>query len=216
MAIVLRIGDKNVLLEKNHVVTIDTTYKTSNETEICDVPYAINSTTLNNMLTKAVDTFGKEKIHRYSSFTNNCQMFVKDVLTANSLYNDTINTFVYQDFKEARDTLPITNTIANTVTDIVNVANKLSGGSKKEDEHVRELINKIHANYASRYVVGSGINPNVKKGFLDFVHGFLLPFKTIGSIIPEIGLPLQMAAGALDKIIPRGSGLSKRVKKVKI
>ena len=139
-------------------------------------------------------------------------MFVKDVLTSNNLYNDTINTFVYQDFQEARDTLPITNTIANTVTDIVNVANKLSGGSKKEDERVKQLIKKIHANYSKRYVVGGGINPNVKKGFLDFIHGFLIPFKTIGSIIPEIGVPLQVGAEALDKLIPRGRGRPKKVK----
>jgi hypothetical protein len=89
---------------------------------------------------------------------------------------------------------------------------KLHGAGIKEDEQVRKLINKIHTNYENRYIVGGAINPNVKKGFLDFVHGFLLPFKTIGSIIPEIGLPLQMAAGALDNIIPRGNGLSKRVK----
>lgn len=91
---------------------------------------------------------------------------------------------------------------------------KLHGAGIKEDEQVRKLINKIHTNYENRYIVGGAINPNVKKNFLDFIHGFLIPFKTIGSIIPEIGLPLQIGAEALDKLIPKGSGLSKRVKPV--
>ena len=37
-----------------------------------------------------------------------------------------------------------------------------------------------------------------------------MPFKAFGSLIPEIGIPLQMGAQALDNIIPRGNGMNKR------
>jgi hypothetical protein len=189
------------LVEKNHVVKIDTNYTTSDLTQVCDVDqYNSKSLTLNNMLNIAVERYGKEKIHRYSSFQNNCQMFVKDVLSANGLYNDTINSFVYQDMANARESMPITNSIANRVTDMANVANKLIGGSREEIE-AYNAVRKLYDHHVKLQGGRLIKNARVAKNFDDFMKGFKSGFfgtlklasPLVSLVAPELAIPLGIA-----------------------
>ena len=209
LALIFTVGNKNVLVEKNDVINVDTNYKSSKETEIFDVKLNSNDLTINNLLQKTRESIGDVNFFEYSAFKNNCQMFVKNLLESNGLYTTETNAFVYQPMDSIVKGLPsYVEKIVNKVTDTSALINKLTGQGDVV-EHIykqygmpKDALNTLYNEHKLR---GGSSN-----GFLDFVHGFLMPFKAFAGIIPEIGIPLQIAANTLDSVIPQGKGMKRK------
>ena len=211
LALIFTVGNKNVLVEKNDVINVDTNYKSSEATQIFDVPLK-GSFTINQLLDKTRGIVGDVRFYRYSALNNNCQMFVKNVLESNGLYTTEANDFIYQPMDSIVKGLPgYVEKIANVVTDASAVVNKLTGQGDDE-KMVKHVYKKYGLDGGSMKMLYDEhkLRGGSDNGFLDFVHGFLMPFKSLGALIPEIGVPLQMAANALDGVIPHGRGMKRK------
>jgi hypothetical protein len=135
LALVVRCGNKNIIVEKNEVVNISTEYKTSNDTEIKEVYLPVNfSSTLEDMLMNTLNRIGKVNFFDYDAFRGlNCQNFVAENLKTLNLYTPDIEDFVMQDVKELAQELPEhVKDIARGVTRTGAIFSKIIGKGKKK------------------------------------------------------------------------------------
>ena len=66
----------------------------------------------------------------YDASNNNCQVFIKKVLSASGLYNSSVDKFVMQDAESLIKSLhPIAKKVVDTVTDVADRADALVKGS---------------------------------------------------------------------------------------
>ena len=72
LALICTIEGKNIIVEKNEVVNIDTSYTSSNNTQVCDVNLNGVVIAINELINNAIAKVGKENIIKYNSFSN-CQ-----------------------------------------------------------------------------------------------------------------------------------------------
>ena len=133
---------KNIVIEKNEVVNINTSYSTSSNTETKNVPYNSNSLTLNDLINKTIASVSQKQFYDYNAFTNNCQFFINYVLQANNLYTDAVAHFVFQDVSEIARNLPsYVSTVAKGITRTGAIANKIMGKGKKKGKSVSASYN---------------------------------------------------------------------------
>jgi|SRR5208283_3190947 len=95
------IDNKKIILEKNEDLHIEY-YNKSNVDEVIDLTSydPKQNKTINELLNKVIEVYGKERIFEYNAFTTNCQRFVIDILKANNIYiDDNIHNFILQDVK---------------------------------------------------------------------------------------------------------------------
>ena len=127
----LKVGDQNITLEKNEVITmdIDASIRAGSDTMKVPIPAGL---TLNVMLANTEKEMGG-KFLKYSAYNNNCQDFIMAVLKSNGLGDDAIYSFVKQDTKSLFSDNSFLRKVSNTITDIgarVNTA-IFGAGSKK-------------------------------------------------------------------------------------
>jgi hypothetical protein len=80
--------------------------------------------TIGQLIQTAQSKMGN-KFTDYDPFNNNCQAFIKGILSTNGLYNSTINSFLFQDLKKLISGLPgYTEKIARAVTDVAGGVNE--------------------------------------------------------------------------------------------
>jgi hypothetical protein len=104
-------------VEKNEVIRV------SENPRAC--PNALNlysppeEITVSELFERTRQRIGDNAFFTYDPFTNNCQMFVSNLLRTMGLLNNASNRFVYQDIKGLREDLPqSTKTLARGLTDI--------------------------------------------------------------------------------------------------
>lgn len=155
-------GGKNVIMEKNAVVNISTSYKTDADTETFDVPLNKKDLTVYEMLNDARQKVGDYDFFRYDSFNANCQMFIRLLLQTQGLWNEQIKEFVFQDFKELVEELPgYVHSIANKVTDLGATYDKLTGNAKNKT--AKEIRQEIKKKYNLKQRKEMGINLKMPK-----------------------------------------------------
>jgi hypothetical protein len=95
--LILQLNDwSSVILEKNEDLNIDY-YKPSEVDEVMFIKRDPD-TTLSELLTNAIQIYGNNRIFNYDAFSNNCQRFVLDVLSANNIrITKEMNDFILQD-----------------------------------------------------------------------------------------------------------------------
>src|SRR6185437_3065878 len=91
-------------LEKNEVVKATSSAKT--EGSCISIPLQNKKIRLDDFINKGEKLQGESKFWAYSALDNNCQIFLRTLLTANGLYNDNANKFIFQDSKEIFKRLP--------------------------------------------------------------------------------------------------------------
>jgi hypothetical protein len=130
---------KNIVIEKNEVVNISTTYPTNDKTEIFEIP--INTPknniqfTVNGLLDKTRRLIGNLNFFEYDPFTRNCQIFVRSILLANGLYSTDADQFLFQDLGQLVKELPdYVGKVAKAATTTGAVISKLTGQGKEADE----------------------------------------------------------------------------------
>jgi hypothetical protein len=147
LALIADVGNKNLVIEKNEVINVSTSYSTSSKTEKQDIPLDGKEFTINEMFEVGRKTVGDKKWFLYDPFTNNCQFFIKYCLEAVSLYGTPEKNFLFQDLAELTKELPsLTKKIAKGVTDVGAVVNKLRGKGnkmKKGSKAEKDFMNYI-------------------------------------------------------------------------
>ena len=129
LAIIITLANgKNVVMEKNEVVNVSTSYATKTNTETMNVPLKGTSLTLQELFDKARASVPEKTFYDYNAFTNNCQFFIRYILQASGLYSEPIAKFVFQDTTEIIKHLPAyVSTVAKVITRTGAVVNKVLG-----------------------------------------------------------------------------------------
>lgn len=121
-------GLKNIILEKNEEINVNTNYNTSDTTEVLPVSMKGQELTPVKLLECGKKIQG-DKFFDYDGFGgNNCQNFLKDILTGCNLYDDKINKWLFQPVDELVKGLPkFTPVIGKIATRLKSAFNRLLG-----------------------------------------------------------------------------------------
>lgn len=139
LALIANVGDKNIVIEKNEVINIDTSYKTDDKTETFNVNLDNKNITINDMLTKGREMVKDKTWFSYNPFFNNCQFFIKYCLSAVDLYNEETKNFLFQDLSDLAKELPgYVKTTANILTDTGAIVNKITGQAKPKLTEIQQ------------------------------------------------------------------------------
>ncbi len=69
----------------------------------------------------------------------------------------------------------------------------MSKYSKTDKKLMKELLDNLYKHHQKL---------NGGSAFTDFLHGFVVPFKELGGLIPVVGKYIQPIADSVDKMIP--------------
>lgn len=152
LALIANLGNKNLVIEKNEVINVNTSYKMGKESETMNVDLKGKKFTINQMLDATKSLMGEKNFYSYDGLNNNCQTFIKSCLMSMGLYDAEENDFVFQDLSELAKKFPsISKKIMNATTNLGAVVNKLTGqgemkgrgGEKREDETEKEYRRRL-------------------------------------------------------------------------
>lgn len=124
LVIQLKDGGK-MLLEKNEVIYLKKSTSIPKKTESLEIQLDLSAPiSLNELLNKTKDIM-RDKYHLYNSSNNNCQIFLYNILKANSLGNSANTDFVVQKTQSLFENDPQFRKIVNSLTDLGAVATNL-------------------------------------------------------------------------------------------
>lgn len=120
---------KRILLEKNEVINITTSFSQSPDIQMLIIPVPAGSTlTLNQMLDNARNAMG-DNFFLYDAFKNNCQNFIYNLLSNSGLMSSEAEKFILQPINELVKNLPAyTPYVARALTDIAAIGNRVIYG----------------------------------------------------------------------------------------
>ena len=132
LALVCVIDGKNVIVEKNEVINISTSYTVTSDTETMPVSTGGKLLTLSRMLENTKKYMGDTKFYQYDASNNNCQDFIIAILNSNNLLTPLVNTFVKQNTEELLKELPeYTSKVSRFLTDTGAIISRILGRAKK-------------------------------------------------------------------------------------
>lgn len=136
LSLIARISDKKqLIIEKNEVINVDTKYKIESDTETLKIDLKDKKFTTNQLLNETLERIGNKKFYLYHPFEANCQIFLRDLLTTVNLYGEKENDFIYQDLTELRKKIPkLTQFIMKLTTDAGAAKDKLMGGQEQQEQ----------------------------------------------------------------------------------
>ncbi len=132
-----------ISLEKNSIVTMteDDERCSMKDVECIELDYPTDSISLDDFVRKPLERIGKEKYFVYDPFKQNCQIFIRDVLTTFGLYSKKVDEFVYQDITEIVKELPwYVRWVAKGVTDVDATISKVTGAGKEPEQNDLEIL----------------------------------------------------------------------------
>jgi hypothetical protein len=117
----------DIIVEKNEIINISRSYNVTENTET--FPVLINKViTVDKLLNNTLKKIGKRQFFIYDGFYSNCQMFIRDILISNNLYNKKIDDFVFQDISKILLKMPkYVHRIQKAVTDLGAFYSKFTG-----------------------------------------------------------------------------------------
>jgi hypothetical protein len=138
-------SSQNIIIEKNEVINISTSYKKTDKTEIHNISSnQLQDITLFEFIDKAQKSVSPSQWYEYNALTNNCQNFLKYILTANDIYNTDTANFVFQDLTELiKKTPKIAGRVANFITDTAGVVSRAIGKGKGVKNRLAQLQNEV-------------------------------------------------------------------------
>ena len=121
-------GGKSLVVEKNEVINISTSYRIKSTTEQLTLPLPTTDTTLNTVLDITRKRMGDKKYFLYDAFNNNCQVYIKNVLESMDLYSSEAKNFLFQNVEEMAKNIPsYVKKFAHLTTSAAATVDKLSG-----------------------------------------------------------------------------------------
>lgn len=178
LALVANVGTKNIIIEKNEVVNVSTSYKTDQNTEVYNIPLSGKIFSVKEMLETARRQVGDHKFFDYDAFNNNCQYFIKYLLTGMGLYTKEAENFLFQDLSKIYEDLPgYVPSIIKGVTKTGAVVSKLTGQGEDNydedsDEETDEICKALHSfilKNHNKYYVEDIEDYDLDTAFSDFV-----------------------------------------------
>ena len=140
--LILTMEDGTIIsLEKNSIVTMteDDERCSMKDVECIELEYPADSLTLDEFVKKPLERIGKEKYFVYRPFDQNCQIFIRDILTTFGLYSKKVDDFVYQDITDIVKRLPwYVKYVAKGVTDVDATVSKITGAGKEPKPDKKE------------------------------------------------------------------------------
>ena len=123
--LVFNIDGVEYAIEKNEVLTLSK-YSPREGEERLPVGNSIQLYTLKEILQNTINRVGEDRVIKYSAFSTNCQLFIRDILETLRLYSETAATFVYQDISTLLSELnPYVADFANAITDVAAGASQI-------------------------------------------------------------------------------------------
>lgn len=194
LAMIVTVNDdglnKNIIVEKNERINISTSYKSDDETMTIYIPVDIDIT-INEMLSKAVEKYGKEKIFIYDGLKANCSLFIEDLLEASNLQTPESEEFLKQNrsLDNLSENMPDSlKFVMKKLTDVANVGSKIINGGNLEKQNLKgsgmskdvqiwlskNVVEPIVKLYTGDKIVnkdflkGSGLYEQIHKSITDF------------------------------------------------
>ena len=141
LAMIVKIGGNNIVVEKNEVINISKSYSMTDKTETLPVPMNGQKLTLRQMLDNSERARGKEQYFLYDGLKNNCQDAVISWLKSSNLGNQDVYSWVKQDITEIVENMPsYVSPVMNAVTNLGARVNALRGKGGKLGS--RKMIKK--------------------------------------------------------------------------
>ncbi|MDO8933140.1 MAG: hypothetical protein Q7U97_12155 [Rhodocyclaceae bacterium] len=129
LSMIVEVGSRRVVVEKNATVNVSTSIKNEPDAEFFDVPLQ-GPLTLSSMLSKAQAAM-RDDFWLYNFATNNCQVFIREILKASGLLTGAADRWLFQDVGGLeKDLGPVASNIAHGVTDLGAVVNRIIGAGK--------------------------------------------------------------------------------------
>lgn len=121
LSMVFNVANTTAVLEKNQVINLSTGYSQQPDTEIMSIQSPTNLT-VNELMENTRKAMGDKNFFTYDAFTNNCQVFLMNVLKANGLLTDASKSFIVQPIENLVKELPgYMKPVARALTDIAAV-----------------------------------------------------------------------------------------------
>ncbi len=155
LALIVVVNGKRIIIEKLAEINIDTEFENTPAHEYQKVWIDKRHIyTIDSLLFNTKRQIGNELFYDYDAFTNNCQNFIRNILSVNGLLTDENNNFLYQDIEELYNSLktraPYLQSFAKTTTRTGVLYNKLIGeGGLKGDVLEKK---KYPLNYSNQAV----------------------------------------------------------------
>ena len=120
--------DKKIIIEKNDVVNVNSDFRVEPTSEILKVPLGTATITIKQLLDNTLKQLGPKKFFEYDSFKNNCQYFIKYLLSFSQLLSVQAEHFLFQDLKNLIRNIPdYAPGVARKITDLSATISKLTG-----------------------------------------------------------------------------------------
>lgn len=139
---------RRVVVEKNAVINISSSFKAEPDAEY--YPITVDRVvTLNELMSNTQRIMGP-KYFPYNAWTNNCQVFIREVLASNGFNSKGAQDWLFQNVEQLASELPeVSNNITNAVTYTGAVVDKLSGAGDRGSPLVGGSIEaRIHESIA--------------------------------------------------------------------
>jgi hypothetical protein len=121
-----------IRFDKNQVVHAKIVNFDHHGKNVETISVATPNTTLGEFLNKGIKKAGESSYFIYSSGSDNCQQWIKDNLSGNGLWNDSVNKFVMQDAKKIYENLGLLEKINQKITDISHGVDVVIHGAGKK------------------------------------------------------------------------------------
>ena len=121
LSMVFNVANTSAVLEKNQIINLSTGYNQQPDTEIMNVPSPANRT-VRELLENTRKAMGDDNFFKYDAFSNNCQVFLMNVLKANGMLTPAAQTFIVQPIDQLVKELPgYMKPVARALTDVAAV-----------------------------------------------------------------------------------------------
>jgi len=147
----LQLSDRKWVIEKIERITLVPEDRSNKPGAEFTASFPVNKT-VNELFTNTQNYMG-DRFLPYQSNSNNCQVFIMGVLTANGLNTPQLTAFVKQDTRSIFKGNPILRKFANTLTDLGGYANAaLQGGAIHRSNELSNFdIDHLMAHYRIPY-----------------------------------------------------------------
>jgi len=117
----------HVLLEKNSVINMDLRPKIPANTEQMQ-SQAPSNTTIQQLVERCYQAMGPQKFFSYSSYDNNCQYFILNLLNSNGVLTNELSDFIKQNTESIFANNPTLRKLTNNITDMDGRFHEVIGG----------------------------------------------------------------------------------------
>jgi len=151
LGLLVRLEDNTILkLEKNEVVVVKVISDASTYPDALEVKIPPNKQVpLVVFLNKAEQLFSENDFWLYDPITNNCQVFVKNLLEGNDLLTHDLEDFIMQDARALIEDDPVFKRVGRMLTDLGGIFDIVKHGSNvRTIQHWTRRVEKIFFDYA--------------------------------------------------------------------